>query len=152
LQLILGSEITTYICQTFLIAKSIAAAVGAPDALLPPPTSPGTAGLLPLYISIIVSFLGSVVLGLLSEWLIKERGEGEGAKGKAAAAAAAEEEDEEVGLLSPLLGRASWEVAEKKGKKSGSGEKKDGEGEDDDDEEGKVRGGGTAVNLISKPR
>ena len=138
-QLILGSHITTYICQTFLISKSIAAAVGAPDAVLPPPTQPGIAGLLALYVSIVVSFLGSLVLGLLSEWLIQERGEGERAKGKAAAAAVAEVEDEEAGLLSPLLGRASWEVAEKKSTAGGAaGGKKEGE-EDEDDEEGKVR-------------
>jgi hypothetical protein len=139
-QLALGVTLTSRLGETLLLFKAVAVAVGAPDAVLPPPDAPGSVGLLAMYVSIIASFLGSFLAGMLAHWLVEARG-----TAPPAAASKGDGADEEQGVTRPLLGRASWEAPAAAGRgklaagaAAGSGGAAD--GKEADAAGGKVRG------------
>ncbi len=94
--------------QTALLAKAIAVAVGAPEALLPPSPRDGSAGLVCLFGAIMTSLVGVSSAVPLAHALLVQR-----ASGKVAAqcmedrGGAKSSGDEESGLRTPLLGKAA---------------------------------------------
>lgn len=108
--------------------------------MLPPPDAPGCVGLLAMYVSILVCFLGTFLTGLLAHWLVEARG----SPPPAAASKGDGAGDEEQGVTRPLLGRASWEAPAAAGGGKAAGAAAGGPGAADSKETdaaaGKVRG------------
>ncbi|KAF8073219.1 Abcb9 [Scenedesmus sp. PABB004] len=119
-----GAALASGVCELLLLAKAVAVAVWAPDALLPPRGQPGVAGLLPSYGAIVASLLCSLGSGLALRGAIAARG----------APPRCGKGDEEAGdAAAPLLARsrgaASWEVPQNNKALRGDG----GDGDDGDD-------------------
>lgn len=97
--------------ELLMLLKAVAVAVAAPDQVLPSRARPGVAGLLCSYVCITTVLCSSLVTGMLTRWLITERGKGP-THGKAGGG------DDGGGAASdssstPLLaGMASWERPE----------------------------------------
>ncbi len=126
-QVLQGLSIMDPLYQLFLLAKAVAAAIAAPEVLLPPRPPNGNAGLLCYFLAVGTSFLACAAAGVLARSLVEERGYSSGG-------------DEELGEAGvPLLGSgAGSKDASMHGSSAAGGSKAAGKGQEAANEQKKV--------------